>query len=624
MKKIFGILTALTMLWCLVVAVFAVPAEDTVFVAGCPDRYPIEYYDEKCDAYCGVLPDLLSRIGEETGLSFVYLNGGGRDRRAAMAVNKQADVVSAYVMDDTAFSECELQGAVFVLTAENEGIMEKIGFAFTSSMPEELRTVMSDALAEIEAESITTLSLQYAGKEDSRNPLWTYLICAAVLLLAAVFLIIYLQRRKQRSLDTVKNMTDPLTGLGNTVYLSDFIKNKLPEDYMGQYSLIYFGFEIVKVNKYYGEDAAEEQLAFAADVLRAVAENGVAMARVSGGGIAVLRLCVNKNEVERWTRDVLDKLNTFCDRYGNDYLPVFQAGVYLFTDAKQDYYSLVFNARVAYDNALDSLKPIEFGDDIISEEEREKIELKKRISKAIENEEFKLYVQFVVDTKSGKIVGGEGLSRWSHPEKGLIKPERYIPLLEEENTISTLDFYMFEQICRMLEDWERTGRNFHMNCNFSRSTIERFRFVERIREIAGKYDFQHEKLVMEITEDLVGRQRQLARDNIMACRAMGYQIALDDMGSGSASFHDLADFPVDIVKIDRSILLDAATPRGKVLLDTMIQFGHKLDKTIICEGIETREQAEMLREMNCDYLQGFLYYRPLPQGEAERLLAEQG
>ncbi|MFR0987129.1 MAG: EAL domain-containing protein, partial [Frisingicoccus sp.] len=137
-------------------------------------------------------------------------------------------------------------------------------------------------------------------------------------------------------------------------------------------------------------------------------------------------------------------------------------------------------------------------------------------------------------------------------------------------------FFIFEMACRQLEEWKQEGKNLFLSCNFTRMTIAQEDFAEELEKIAGRYEFDYSNLVIEITEDVMEKNKEMAFDNISRCKALGFKIALDDIGSGYTSFSDLRDYPIDIVKIDRSILNSAVTEQGIALLGGLIILVHSL------------------------------------------------
>ncbi|MGN1080483.1 MAG: EAL domain-containing protein, partial [Acutalibacteraceae bacterium] len=242
----------------------------------------------------------------------------------------------------------------------------------------------------------------------------------------------------------------------------------------------------------------------------------------------------------------------------------------------------------------------------------------RRLTKAINNNEFKMYMQFIVDAKSGEIKGAEALSRWQNPEDGTLLPARYIEAMHMSGEIKELDFLIFEQICRKLEKWSKTDkRDLWISCNFTRATICESNFLSRFNETVKKYSFERDKLVIELTEDSLADDKAVVYKNILECKKAGFKIALDDLGSGYSSFSDLCDYPIDIIKIDRHIVAKTATPRGNALLRGITKLAHDLGIKVLCEGVETEKENINSINADCDYIQGYYYSRVLPQEETD-------
>lgn len=226
---------------------------------------------------------------------------------------------------------------------------------------------------------------------------------------------------------------------------------------------------------------------------------------------------------------------------------------------------------------------------------------------AIEKKEFKTYVQKIVDAKSFAIVGGEVLARWNRPGKGLVPPRNFIEQMIRVDAIAELDYFIFEETCKWQQELRLSGKNLFLSCNFTRITISKADFIKRVYDIVKKYNFDHSKIIIEITEDCVETNDIKALSNIIKCKELGLLIAIDDFGSGNSSFGDFSRYPADIVKMSRSVLLKKDGLHN--LFSRISDMGFK----ILCEGVETKEQAEMLRSFGCDYIQGFYFGRPEPK-----------
>ena len=249
--------------------------------------------------------------------------------------------------------------------------------------------------------------------------------------------------------------------------------------------------------------------------------------------------------------------------------------------------------------------------------------LMKKIEEGFKNDEFKMHLQFIVDNKTKKIVSSEALSRWENSSGEVIFPGAYIGFMEKSGLIVKFDYYMFEMVCKKLSEWKDSDFNeLTISCNITRITISEKGFVTKIKEIADKYDFDRSKLLIEITEDSIEKNMDVARNNIIKTKELGFSIALDDIGSGYTSLMSLCEYPIDVVKIDRDILLLSDRESGKKLFLGIISLIHSLNLKVVCEGVETEEQNKLVSENDCDYIQGWYYSKALPETLAEDFYKE--
>ena len=241
-----------------------------------------------------------------------------------------------------------------------------------------------------------------------------------------------------------------------------------------------------------------------------------------------------------------------------------------------------------------------------------------KIRYGLKNKEFKMHLQFIVDNKTKRIVSSEALSRWEDSTGEVVMPGKYIGVMEKSGLIIEFDYYMFEMVCDKLSKWGDTDfKEITISCNFTRITISEKDFVAKIKDIAERYEFDRSKLIMEITEDSIEKNLDVARDNIIKAKELGFCIALDDIGSGYTSLISLGEYPIDIVKIDREVLLLSEKESGKKLFLGTISLIHNLNLKVVCEGVETEEQNTLVSRSDCDYIQGWYYSKALPVASAE-------
>ena len=249
--------------------------------------------------------------------------------------------------------------------------------------------------------------------------------------------------------------------------------------------------------------------------------------------------------------------------------------------------------------------------------------LLKQIEAGLKKREFKMYLQFIIDNKSKKIVSAEALSRWQKPSGEIISPAVYISVMERFGLISKLDFYMLDMACRKLASWKNTlFSDLSISCNFTRLTISEKDFESKVKAIADKYDFDKSKLLIEITEDTNERSLEIAKSNIIKAKEYGFRIALDDIGSGYTSLINLCEYPIDVVKVDRCILLLSDKQRGEKLFSGIVSLAHNLNLEVVCEGVETEAQNDFVSKSDCDYIQGWYYSKPIDEIVAEDFAKE--
>ncbi len=247
--------------------------------------------------------------------------------------------------------------------------------------------------------------------------------------------------------------------------------------------------------------------------------------------------------------------------------------------------------------------------------------LTESILNGLKNDEFKMYLQFIVDNATKKISSAEALSRWESVEKGLVGPGGYIEEMESTGLISRHDFHIFELVCQQLEKWNNTEyKNISISCNFTRITLSEENFIENIKAISDKYDFDKSKLSIEITEDAIEKDMESATENVKKCKELGFKVYLDDLGSGYTSLTNLCDYPIDVVKIDRDILLRIHSEKGKDLFSGIVALAHSLGIEVICEGVETEEHNAFVSETPCNYIQGWFFSKPIPEEEWEKFI----
>ena len=269
--------------------------------------------------------------------------------------------------------------------------------------------------------------------------------------------------------------------------------------------------------------------------------------------------------------------------------------------------SVVLGADLAAGAALDQYKQDQIGEHCAAERE-----LVERIPEFLRDDCFRLVVQPVIELQTGKIVGAEVLSRLEHPGQGTIFPDRFIPAVEAAGLYSEFDCEIFRKSCILMHRLRKCRAKLqYLSCNFSRMTLSEPGMLDQLCRIAQENDVPYECMAVEITE----RERDTDNDqfceNLIDLKKAGFRILVDDLGAGVTSLRDLWSYPVDVVKIDRSLLLAAETEQGRSVFCRLRDLADDLGCMVLCEGVETEEQHRFVLEAGCQYCQGFRFYRPM-------------
>ena len=249
------------------------------------------------------------------------------------------------------------------------------------------------------------------------------------------------------------------------------------------------------------------------------------------------------------------------------------------------------------------------------------------LHRALERSELMLHYQPVVEVRGATAVGVEALIRWDHPDQGLVAPGRFIPVAEESGLIIPIGAWVLEQACLQLQDWHRRacdGPRASVEVNLSARQIDDPQIVATIEEILSRTGLPPEHLTLEITESALMKDAAAALVVLRALKEIGVLLAIDDFGTGYSSLSYLQRFPLDILKVDRMFVQELGQDGGgDEIVSAVISLAHALGLEVVAEGVETGQQLEILRALQCDFAQGFLFSRPVPASELRTLFGLQ-
>jgi len=422
---------------------------------------------------------------------------------------------------------------------------------------------------------------------------------------------------------------DPLTELPNRLYFKDQLAHKLVQAQreQHQFALLFIDLDFFKnVNDSLGHAAGDEVLRQAATRFRDCVRDSDTVARLGGDEFTLILAPIKTSrDAERVARNVLSSMTAPFLVSGDEHFLNASIGIALFPADGSTGEELLRNADTAMYRAKESGR----GQYVYFEERmnvaaRSRVNLERELRHAIDRNEFCLYYQPQQHLHTGRITGAETLLRWNHKESGLLSPVHFIQLAEETGLIERLGEWVLREACRQFRVWQAEGVTLpRIAVNVSARQFKQRKFVDTVAAILHDSGTPPQCLELEITEGLL---MSAARDVEMILgelSEMGVTIALDDFGTGYSSLAYLKRFPVDVVKIDQSFVRDIpADESSSAIVRAIIAMAQALHKQVVAEGVETAAQAEFLRRLKCDQLQGYYVSRPLSARQLPEFLAQ--
>lgn len=255
---------------------------------------------------------------------------------------------------------------------------------------------------------------------------------------------------------------------------------------------------------------------------------------------------------------------------------------------------------------------------------RREVEITSSIPKAISQREFQVYFQPKIDTETLSLIGAEALVRWQKPDGTFVYPDEFIPLIERSGQIVDVDYYVYREVFSFLAGRLREGKRVvPISVNVSRVHLNRMQILEYVKSLLEEFQVPCSLVEFELTESIYLENTEQALELIKGLHKMGFKISMDDFGSGYSSLNLLSKLPIDIIKLDRVFLKEGQMQENdRIIISCVVDMAKRLKITSLCEGVETQEQCDYLKEVGCQMQQGFYFSRPVPQEVFEKLLEE--
>lgn len=454
------------------------------------------------------------------------------------------------------------------------------------------------------------------------------IIFVTSLILVSAFSVAVLERRlEERNLQLLQAnkeledlaLQDNLTKLPNRLFLEEHIQ-QLFQRYAAthqKFALIYLDLDFFKaVNDNFGHQVGDDLLVALAERLQSVLKQDQTLLRLGGDEFLIILPQINEIQLENIAENILEKIQQRFLIENKQINISASLGIVLYPDHGQSLQDLLIHADTAKMLAKEQGRNTFSIYNVSSDQyfqHRHQSKLINDLYRAVEEQQFVLYYQAKF-TADYKICGAEALIRWQHPSLGLLAPNKFIEAAEQTGLIIGMGYWALEQACIQLQAWREKGFPFcQIAVNLSVMQFEHKHLISILDQLIKKYQIQPKELIVEITESTAMHHIEKSILTFERLRALGILLAIDDFGTGHSSFLYLKNLPVDELKIDREFIRNLCEgSKDEIILESIIHLAIRLGLIVTAEGVETEHQAEILKRLGCQQLQGFLLGKPMP------------
>lgn len=416
---------------------------------------------------------------------------------------------------------------------------------------------------------------------------------------------------------------DSLTGTDNLNRMTLQFHKRL-RALNGQAALVIF--DILKfkaINDMLGYERGNLVLQRAANLFKENLRTNEFICRNFADNFVLLLSFTDRRELRARLMDLLTLIRRDCTAIDSCVMVDGVFGVYE-VEENVPFYIALDRARFALENAKNSSKEsIRFYDEKDRHRLLQERQLESIMEQALADGSFALMLQPKFNFQTGKMEGAEALVRWNQADRGLIRPDDFIPLFERNGFILKLDMFILEQAVKFLAKWRSDGKQqVPIAVNFSRLHLNDSRYIPQMTRIVDEYDVPHRLIEVELTESVILNNHELAQNVVRGLHNKGFSVAMDDFGSGYSSLNVLKNLRFDTIKLDKEFVSGCEqNPTARKVVQGAVEMIKAIDAKVVAEGVETAEQAEFLRRVGCDLAQGYYFSRPVPVEDFEKLLA---
>ncbi len=447
------------------------------------------------------------------------------------------------------------------------------------------------------------------------------ILLSTLIILCFLLILVYFLMQKKKNMEIIEKIAyfDDLTGLPNLIKFKLEISKILNSNKNADYALVKMDIVNFKaVNELFDFEIGNRVLNTIADVINESYEIPFIAARTGSDEFMIFskkEILLNDELLKGKERIFKEKIPELASHQFS-----FRYGRYEIAKDEYDINDIVNKATMAHSYAKnDNINSICDYNEQFKKRIVTLTELTNKKDDALKNGDFKVFYQPKFKLSNNELIGAEALVRWIEPDGNMIFPNDFIPLFESNGFIINLDLYMLECVCISIKKWLDNGKNcVPVSVNFSKLHLKNPNFIHEIKSITDKYNIPRKFIEIELTETTITENEKELEKLLMDLHNNGFSVSIDDFGSGYSSLGMLKNFKVDTLKLDRSFFVNSLDDdRGNLVVDGIIKIAHKLQMYTVAEGVELADQAEFLKEIECESAQGYLYEKPISTNEFE-------
>lgn len=447
--------------------------------------------------------------------------------------------------------------------------------------------------------------------------MFVFIVTILLLIIVFSFLLLYTNHIRHVSTQRIEHLAyyDDITGAYNTHKFMELATARLSED--KNYALVLLDLHGFKfINASFGFSVGDRLLCGVSDILsRALGADEIYYHRFADQ-FGFLLHTQDESVIRKRVTAIMDAISAFELVPGDSHPIHCYCGIKVNQSNSKE-----LNIGLMQDRAAAALAQVKnlhgnhlaFYDHTLLERAQHKNHIEQHMHAALRNREFIAYLQPKYDLHTEQIVSAEALVRWQRPDGSLVPPGDFIPIFEQNGFITQLDLYIFEEVCRTQRRWLDEGLPIvPISVNQSRLLFYQKNYLETVHGLVSKYDLDPKYIIIEVTESLATNKAEEIASVISGLHTLGFSVSMDDFGSGYSSLNVLRKLSIDELKLDRDFLSSTELEaRSRIILRNILELARELHITTVCEGVETRIQADQLRDMGCDIAQGYFFSRPI-------------